>query len=448
MKVLVLVARGLQASLVGCYGNHWVTTPALDRLAARGVVFDACYADAAGPDGTRRSWRTGRMHLPVPGVTTEPPAPADLLAQLRAADVPTMLIHDVSRPLPEAFLDGWSATVEVAPEGDEAPLELALEGAAEVLDALRDEAAALVWLDLAVVLPPWDVPADFVAALFEEEEVEETEDDEDEEEAEEEEAVEFYDDEDEAPPEFVAAPALGPIDAADDHLAASLRTSCGVAVNYLDAALEQLFELLDGIDPKREMAVVFTSDHGLPLGEHGVIGVAGALPHEELLHVPLIVRLPGEAQAGRRVPALCQPIDLAATLLDLFGLGLPEAHGRSLLPLARGEAAMTRPYLLSGVRTDGGVVWALRTPTWSFVLGETGRLFLQPEDAWEANDVRQHHLDLAERIERTLREAVTASRQPGPLVLPELPEDEPASQDEESEQTGNRNAQDGDCDKD
>jgi len=437
MKVLVIVARGVQASLVGCYGNHWVTTPALDRLAARGVVFDACFADAAGPDGTRRSWRTGRMHLPVPGVSVESPAPADLLAQLRAADVPTMLIHDVSRPLPDAFLDGWSATVEVAPEGDEAPLELALEGAAEVLEALRDEADALVWLDLPVVLPPWDVPADFVAALFEEEEVEETEEAEETEDDEADEAdeadEEFYDDEDEAPPEFVAAPALGPIDAADDHLAASLRTSCGVAVNYLDAALEQLFELLDGIDPKREMAVVFTSDHGLPLGEHGVVGVAGALPHEELLHLPLIVRLPGEAQAGRRVPDLCQPIDLAATLLDLFGLGLPEAHGHSLLPLARGEGSATRPYLLSGVRTDGGAVWSLRTPAWSFVLGETGRLFLQPEDAWEANDVRQHHLDLAERIERTLRDAVTASRQPGPLVLPALPEDEPAPPSEESQ---------------
>ena len=40
MKVLVLAPRGLHLGFVGCYGNDWVATPNLDRLAAEGVVFD------------------------------------------------------------------------------------------------------------------------------------------------------------------------------------------------------------------------------------------------------------------------------------------------------------------------------------------------------------------------------------------------------------------------
>ncbi len=440
MKILVIVARGLQASLVGAYGNHWVTTAALDALAARGVLFDAHFADAASPEGSRRSWRTARYSF-------DPHTdygPNDLLARLRASDVPTMLIHDVSRPLPDAFLQGWSATVEVDPVGEEDPLELALEGAADLLEALRDEANALLWLDLPLLLPPWQVPEDFVAALFEDTLLEPAEEEDEEEEFEEEEAdaeefeeeeeeeedasdTEWFDD-DEVPPEYIADPTPGPNDTEDDRHVLSLRMSCAATVNYLDAGLEQLFQTLDELDPKHEMAVIFTSDHGLPLGEHGVVGLTGAGPHEELLHLPLIVRLPGQVQAGRRVPTLCQPIDLAATLADLLGVVLPEAHGQSLLPLMHGATTAIRPYLLSGVETERGPIRALRTPEWSFILpaptneaeSVPGRLFLQPEDVWEVNDVRQHHMELAEYFEQVLCEALTASRQPGPLILPEL----------------------------
>jgi arylsulfatase A-like enzyme len=442
MKILVIVARGLQASLVGAYGNHWVTTPALDALAARGVLFDRCYADAASPEGVRRAWRTGRLYLPAPG--GDPPSDApDLLAALRAADVPTMLVHDVSRPLPDAFLQGWSATVEVDPAADEDPLELALQGAGELLEALRDEKNALVWLDLPTALPPWNVPDEIIAPYFDyeltedepEEAVEDAEEDEDEEDVEfvdvddiaedEEVAAEMLGDE-EAPPDFMTAPPANVLGAEEDHLYLSLRTSYAAAISYLDAGIGQLLETLDELDPERQTVVIFTSDIGLPLGEHGPIGWPHAGPHEELLHVPLIFRLPGAAQAGRREASACQPIDLAVTLADLFGVSLPGAVGQNLVPT--NASTPPRPYILSAVAPDGRVVWALRTPEWSYVWpaprdGEEavpGKLFRQPEDPWEVNDVRQHHLELAEHFEQVLRAAVTACRQPGPITWPPL----------------------------
>jgi arylsulfatase A-like enzyme len=472
MKILVIVARGLQASLVGAYGNHWVMTPALDALAARGILFDHCYADVASPAGVRRSWRTGRLAFPGSASSEAP----DLLAVLREADIPTMLVHDVSRPLPEDFLQGWSATVEVDPDADEEPLELALQGAAELLEALRDEENALVWLDLPTVLPPWHVPDAIVAPYFEYELVEEgaeepededadTEDLEPDDTAEDEDVAAEMLGDDEIPPDFLSEPPANTLAPEDDQLYLSLRMSCAAAVSYLDAGIGQLLENLDQLDPERQTVVIFTSDLGLPLGEHGRIGWPEAGPHEELLHVPLIIRLPGTARAGHRESEPCQHIDLAVTLASLFGVTLPAAHGRHLFSLAGADQSInevgvpSRPYLLSAVQQGGTIVWSLRTPDWSYVWpapfidprsaaeprGEgvepqPGRLFAQPEDPWEVNDVRQHHLELAEHFEQVLQAAVTASRQPGPLVLPELRDEEDLLREAEPVEEGKEGA--------
>src|SRR5947209_3244073 len=65
MKILCLSASGLHLGYVGCYGNEWIDTPTLDRLAAEGVVFDQHYADSVG--SSRSCW-TGRYDLPPTAV--------------------------------------------------------------------------------------------------------------------------------------------------------------------------------------------------------------------------------------------------------------------------------------------------------------------------------------------------------------------------------------------
>src|SRR5208337_2915755 len=62
MKVLVVVAGGLHLGYLGCYGNLWIETPCLDRLAAEGIVFDQHYADCPASN-FRTSW-TGRYCFP------------------------------------------------------------------------------------------------------------------------------------------------------------------------------------------------------------------------------------------------------------------------------------------------------------------------------------------------------------------------------------------------
>src|SRR6516162_1029972 len=120
MKVLVVVARGLQAGALSCYGNAWIESPNLDFLASEGVVFDQHFADAVDADAVHRTWRTGRYHVPTSSVTDT----ADLIAALRARDIFTCLVRDTSpekgdaahfqenelRPLfpaTQAFEEGW-----------------------------------------------------------------------------------------------------------------------------------------------------------------------------------------------------------------------------------------------------------------------------------------------------------------------------------------------------
>ena len=68
MKILVVEARGLPVGFLGSYGNDWVATPALDRLAADGVVFDRHIAECPDLHDDTPTWRH-------PGLVTQATLP-------------------------------------------------------------------------------------------------------------------------------------------------------------------------------------------------------------------------------------------------------------------------------------------------------------------------------------------------------------------------------------
>lgn len=105
-------------------------------------------------------------------------------------------------------------------------------------------------------------------------------------------------------------------------------------VSYQDA---QLGAILDGL-ARRGLAddtmVVITADHGEELFDHGSVGHGHSL-YDELLHVPLAVRLPGTST--RRIEGSVGLVDVTPTILDALGEPVPDTlSGRSLLPLLRG----------------------------------------------------------------------------------------------------------------
>jgi arylsulfatase A-like enzyme len=106
-----------------------------------------------------------------------------------------------------------------------------------------------------------------------------------------------------------------------------------------DTTLKTLFERLDRSDLRDDTLVVILSDHGEEFWEHDSVLHAHSL-YQELLHVPLLLRVPALERDARRIPERVSLIDVVPTLLDLLAVPAPAGlGGRSLVPLLRGESA-------------------------------------------------------------------------------------------------------------
>jgi arylsulfatase len=113
-------------------------------------------------------------------------------------------------------------------------------------------------------------------------------------------------------------------------------------IEQVDDQLARLLQHLDATGQRENTIVVFTSDHGETLGDHGLL-YKGCRFYEGLVRVPLILQGPGIV-AGQRCDDLVELIDISATLLDLCGARRPEAmQGRSLLPVLCGETGGYEP---------------------------------------------------------------------------------------------------------
>ncbi len=100
----------------------------------------------------------------------------------------------------------------------------------------------------------------------------------------------------------------------------------------LDDNIGRMMHSLDESGLRNDTIVIFTSDHGLFLGEHGWFDKR--FMYEEAIRVPWIIRYPGEIKAGSTADALALNIDNAPTLLDLAGLPVPSVmQGVSLRPI-------------------------------------------------------------------------------------------------------------------
>lgn len=110
-------------------------------------------------------------------------------------------------------------------------------------------------------------------------------------------------------------------------------------ISAVDDCLGRLLEALDEFGFRSNTVVIYTSDNGFYLGEHGLGDKRSA--YDESLRVPLLVRYPalGAAAQGRVVDEMVLNLDLAQTLLDLAGVAAPpEMQGQSWRPLLTGES--------------------------------------------------------------------------------------------------------------
>jgi arylsulfatase A-like enzyme len=373
-------------------------------LAAESVVCDNHLADGADEAAARRGWRSGRYDVPTAEVDA-----TDLLAVLRAAGVRAQLVVDGTRSVDDVFTEGWDEADGVLPDKDETPLEATIAVAEETLETLADQDRWLLWVELGSALPPWQVADEFLAPFFVEERTER-----DEEEEEEIAEVEGPEEAGEALAPLLDPPS-GAIDDNDDLLYLRLHNTYAAAVSYVDAAIGKLWDAVVELGLADDLLFVVTSDAGLPLGEHGIVGEGQVDAHQEIVHVPLIARLPGGVHGGRRVAGLTQGIDLLPTVASIFGVAVPAVDGRDLLPLLRGEVEQVRSHAYCVRRVGAEISWTLRTLKWAYLLrggaAAVGRLYIKPDDRYEVDDVAGQYLELAEEMDRRLREFGISERE-------------------------------------
>ena len=128
---------------------------------------------------------------------------------------------------------------------------------------------------------------------------------------------------------FVGMPKTGPL---SDEQARQMIHGYRAATSYLDAQAGRVLDELDRLGLREKTIVVFWGDHGWQLGEHGLW--CKHTNFELATRAPLILSAPGMKSAGRRTAALVEFVDIYPTLAELCGLPLPpELEGASLVPL-------------------------------------------------------------------------------------------------------------------
>ena len=117
-----------------------------------------------------------------------------------------------------------------------------------------------------------------------------------------------------------------------------LRASYWAMCDLIDDQVGRMLDALEASGQRENTLVIFMSDHGEMLGDHGIY-LKGPYFYEPAVRVPLIVSWPGVVAQGRRYSGLTELTDIAPTLLEAAGQEVPERmQGTSLMNVLRGEA--------------------------------------------------------------------------------------------------------------
>ena len=215
-------------------------------------------------------------------------------------------------------------------------------------------------------------------------------------------------------------------------------------VMYADSQVARLLEALDTLGLRRNSLIVYISDHGESLGDHGE-PTHGIFLYGATLDVPLIIAPPPGATlgsralplAGRRVGGLARLVDVTPTVLDLVGLPVPSGlDGVSLLPMVGGEGASAggsppadTAEALSGpvsyaetyyprFRYNWSELVALETARWKFVRAPRPELYDLRQDPKQLHDVSAEHPRVVATLARHLDSMnLKAGDEPTPAAL-------------------------------
>ena len=372
-NILLIMSDDLKASVVGAYGNTVCKTPNIDRLAKSGMVFERSYcqglacapsrpsimtstypgvkskAPTIGEHLQKHGWHTARVgkifHMGVPDSPKNGDSGLDVpecwteFHNTKSEETSTPGLYRLtSRGIATREMKGrqgagtklrpWVAVEADCEDGSDQADHLVAQKAIDLLRE-RKEAGKPFFLGVGFFRPHYPMVA----------------------------PKRFFD---MYPHETLEVPSLIPGDLDDIPPVGQASTGDGLndskegrqrmwqayyaSTTFMDEQVGRVLEELDRLGLADSTVVIFTTDHGYHLGEHGFWQKANL--HEEVARVPFIVRVPGEP-AGRTM-SLAELVDFYPTCIDLLGLPSPEGiQGKSLVPVLRDAQARVRDTALS-----------------------------------------------------------------------------------------------------
>jgi arylsulfatase A-like enzyme len=403
-NVILISIDTLRADRLGTYGCPRPTSPAIDALARESVVFERAYSHSPKTASSHMSIFTG-LYPSAHGVlnweeggqalSPEIPTLATLLSDAGYRSAATTAGGNVGRAL--GFQRGFDSYTQHDRGQSLAVAPLALADLAS-----RSRASGrpfLMFLHTYDVHDPY-MPSAAVAKLF---------------------VDPAYKGRIVSTPEAVEA-AAGSSDWVALHQAYWSRVSrrnpadvqrikdlYDAGIREMDDALAAFFARFRELGLGDDTLLVLVSDHGEEFLEHG--GISHNSVYQEVMHVPLIIRLPGAARGGTRVATRVRLIDVMPTLLQLVGLQAPPGiQGETLVPLLFGTGPARDRYVFSEWPRYGAR--ALQAESWKYVQRRTGdELYDLTLDPGETTNVATSHASVVYQARTRTERLQTLSRQ-------------------------------------
>ena len=469
-NVLFLISDDLN-NLLGCYGDPLAKTPNIDRLAARGVIFEKAYCafPLCGP--SRNSMLTGlypnstgihansqifRQTIPTQVSLPQAFRQAGYLAvrvgKLYHYNVPNSIGtngHDdpgsweiecnpagvdrleeqpsITTLTPNQF--GGTLSWYASPKSDEFHTDALMASDAEwVLERCAKQKQRPFFLALGFFRPhtPYVAPKEPYFGMHPEESMPVV--------------TGIKEDQADIPPAGLGSYKKEQ-DKLTDPLRRQARQAYNASISFMDAQVGRVIETLDRLGLTDNTIIVFTSDHGYHVGEHGLWQKQSLF--EESARVPLLIVAPGKSTAGTRCESLVSHVDLFPTLAELCEVAKPaNLQGQSLVPMLNDPNSTGRGWALTQVvrggrinrggaspatGDDGGRFfgYSLRTARWRYTEwadGEAGRELydhnVDPKELKNLADDSAHAQTIAE-LSAQMKKAVKETL-PADGKIPEL----------------------------
>ncbi len=393
-SIIVISVDTLRADHLGCYGYFRDTSPNLDALAKQSVFFDLCLTPIATTLPAHTSLFTGVYPIEHGLLinfkrTLKPFGPVPALrsfaqfAQERGYETAAFV-----SAAPVSSATGIAAGFDLfdEPEGKERRAEQTNEPLFAWIDAEK-KGPFLLWVHYFDPHYPYSAPAPFDSRYVNDE------------------ALETY-----LAERKIKRRVVRPI--GEPVRTREMNNGYDGEVRYVDRHVGQLIARLKQRGLWEDSTVILLSDHGESLGDHDM-GGHGYI-HREQLHVPLMMKIPG--QEPRRVTFPMSLVDVMPTAIGLLGEQkswsefLAQASGRDVL------APGFSPLAVFSQRSDRrrkdieGSAYALATADWKYVHEprRAHRLFDWKRDPFELNNVLSSHKGIATDLEARLLRLIRA----------------------------------------